>query len=186
MARDVLLRARMKTAVVALALVGSAHVASAGVYLGLGIGPGVTSGGDVDYQTADRNYKALVGYSLGQISIEGSVMRGSLNQNATPAFDVTQLALMGKYSLPISDGFEVFGKAGIQRTTLSSPDALDVSSADTTGSGLIVGAGIEYRLKLVATQASIFVDYTYSDMTLDTTKGDFTTRGFMLGATIGF
>jgi hypothetical protein len=191
-AREVLVYARMKRAILAFAILGATGpVASAGIYAGLAIGPSLETSGDGSYTSSDRTGRLIVGYSLGQISVEGGAMRGSLTQDSSNiGFDVTQLSLSGKYSLPLTDGFQAFGRLGLQRTSVDAQDTSFNGAYDTSGSGYILGAGIEYKLNLVATSASIFVDYNFASTALtsatQTTPVTLQTRGFSLGATVGF
>ncbi len=178
----------MKTCALAigiLALGGS--LASAGTYVGLGVGSGIDTNGDGSYSSSDRTGKLLVGYSFGQIAIEAAGQRGSLVDANAAGFDLTQLSVAGKYNLPLADGFEAFGRVGYQRTSLSSQTG---ATPDTAGTGLLIGAGIEYKLNLVATSASIFLDYNFATTSLEggnlTAPQKLETRGFLLGATIGF
>lgn len=176
------LLARMRALLVVALLAAPSY---AGTYIGAAVGPSTESSGDGTYNSNARTYKGLLGYSIGQISIEGMVSRGGVTQDGGRNYDVTQAAVAGKYSLPISDGFEAFGRIGYGRTWLGSDD----DQANSNGDGWLIGAGIEYRLKLVATQASIFVDYnvmTSSQNGPSSTNQSFDTRGFSIGATIGF
>ena len=176
----------MKTALLAAALITtSASAASAGTYLGLGIGPGVETSGDVSFQPDGRLGKLLLGVSFGRFAIEGSGTRFGLVQAGGRRYETTQLALSGKLSLPLSSGFEAFGHLGMQRTSLS---ATDGSGVDGQGSGITFGAGVEYRLDLVATQASLFLDYSLSNLTLSGPSFNdqgVTSRMWILGVTIG-
>lgn len=160
-------------------LVAAPAIASAGTYIGAAVGPGADLGDG--YAQNGRHYRGILGYSIGQISIEGLVSyNGALDTNNLDN-DVINASVAGKYSLPLSDGFEVFGRLGYGRTWVN-PSG-DTPSAN--GDGFLLGAGVEYRLKLVATQASIFLDYNYTTASLNGTT-DFSTRGFTIGATVGF
>jgi hypothetical protein len=178
----------MKTAALAigiLALGGS--FASAGTYVGLGVGDGLGTSGDGSYKSTDRTGKILLGYSFGHIAVEGGAQRGSVEDSNLNGFDVTQFSIALKYNLPLSDGFEAFGRGGLQQTSLGSQTG---STADLSGSGLLLGAGIEYKLDLIATSASIFLDYNFARSSVTAGNGaapqTFDTHGFLLGATIGF
>ncbi len=177
----------MKIALIVSTLVLGGGVASAGTYLGLGIGSGIQPSGDGSFSSSDRTGKLLVGYSFGQIAVEAAAQRGSIVDNGGNGFDLTQLSLTGKYSLPISDGFEAFGRGGLERTTLGSQQGV---VSDMAGSGFLVGAGIEYKLKLPVTSASIFLDYNFARTSINggnlTAAQTLDTHGFTLGATIGF
>ena len=149
----------------AVALVAaSASAASAGTYLGLGIGTAASGhvGSDTSSMgsSGDRSGRLFLGFRFGNLSIEGGVMRFSQFFKATRD-DATQLSADLKYSLPLGDGFEVFGRGGLQRTQLSN------DYAEINGNGWLLGGGFEYRLNLGVTAASLFVDYTHTQTTFD-------------------
>jgi hypothetical protein len=155
---------------VAVALVAAAaSTASAEPYLGLGIGTAASGhvGDDASSQMSDgnRSGKFLVGYSFGKLSIgtvsvEGSATRfNQLYRNA--ANDGTSLAIAGKYGVPLGDGFEAFGRLGLQRSSLST------SVGDLSGNGWLLSAGFEYHVDALVKGASVFVDYTHNQTTYD-------------------
>lgn len=181
----------MKTVVAALAAtLALGHVASAGTYVGLAVGPGLDTSGDANYTSTDRDGKLLLGFSFGPISVEGGALRGSIApSNGGLGYDLTQLSVAAKYNVPLAEGFEAFGRAGFQRTSLSGQSSADMGNHDSDGTGLLLGLGVEYRINLVATQASVFVDYNFASTKLNgpaVTDLSLQTRGFMLGATVGF
>ena len=97
-------------------------------------------------------------------------------------YEMLQLGVAGKYSYPLSDGFELYGKLGLNRISLG---AQDESGLDGTGSGLLAGGGIEYRSKLPVT---FWVDYTVTNATIVIDgyhDSDLTTRQWMIGASLG-
>lgn len=176
----------MKTALLlAASLTAISTPAWAGGYLGLALGtePGVS--GDLDdLATANgRSLRGLGGFRFGNIAIEGAlngfgVLTGRGEQN------VYQLSAAGKLNLPLGNGFEVFGRAGLERTWLS----FDDERYDLAGTGFLVGAGFEYRLNLGVTSASVFVDYTIHRAKLEDGQArevDATTRMWGLGFTVG-
>lgn len=155
---------------IAVALVAaSASSASAGTYLGLGIGTSATPSGDMQMTSNDgsRSGRLMVGTRFGQLAIEGAGSRFGFFRGAAP-YQGTMLAAALKYSLPLGDSFEVFGRGGLQRTWLST-DTSGVS--DWAGNGWLLGAGFEYRLDLGATAASVFVDYERTGTSLDNQSG---------------
>ncbi|MBV8760829.1 MAG: outer membrane beta-barrel protein [Deltaproteobacteria bacterium] len=172
----------------AVALVAaSASAASAGTYLGLGIGTAASGhvGDDASSQGTDgnRSGRLFLGFRFGNLSVEGGVMRFSQMFKNT-ADDATQLGADLKYSLPLGNGFEVFGRGGLQRTQLSN------DQASISGNGWLLGAGFEYRLNLGVTAASLFVDYTHSQTSYDQgqtggmTTIDSSASMWMAGATL--
>jgi hypothetical protein len=148
----------MRTLLAVALVAAAASTASAGTYLGLGIGTAASPSGDLPMAVGDggRTGHLLAGWKFGNgFSIEGQGIRYGLARGHAD-YDGTALAVAAKYSLPLGNDFEAFGRLGVARTWLSS----DVASVpDYQGNGLLLGAGFEYQLKLGATAASLFVDY---------------------------
>lgn len=177
----------------AVALVAaSASAASAGTYLGLGIGTAARPSGDLPMTTGDgsRTGRAIAGYSfglsVGHLSIEATASRyGELRRNAYQ-YDGTMLAAALKYSYPLGNNFEAFGRAGLERTWLSTDPT---NLPDYVGNGWLLGAGFEYRFDVAATGASVFVDYEHSSTNLVNQSAMSNEVGesvgiWMLGATV--
>jgi hypothetical protein len=173
-----------------LALVlASTTVASAGTYVGLGIGSetsgSATRSDGIDAGGMDgfgRSGRLMVGTRISKLSVEGQLSRFDLEFGAQP-YQSTQAAAALKLSIPLGNNFEVFGRGGLQRTWLS-PQGSGYAAA---GSGLLLGLGLEYRLNLALTAASVFVDYqhTSSSFTDDAmTQFDGSTGMYTLGATV--
>lgn len=159
---------------------GTAH---AGGYVGLGVGDGIGTSGDLEYSSDGRTLKLIGGFKLGKLAIEGSAQRADVVMvNIGRPYSMTQLGLAGKYSFPLSDGFELYGKLGLNHIGLG---AGDESGLDGTGNGVLAGGGAEYRSKLPVT---FWVDYTLTNATIaidgyhDT---GLTTRQWMIGASLG-
>ena len=100
--------------------------------------------------------------------------------------DLYTLGAAAKFNLPLGNNFEAFGRLGLNHLVLRGTDA----AADASGNGLQVGAGLEYKLNLGVAGGSIFVDYMINRAELfrdsnDKSQGDFTTRTWTLGLTIG-
>jgi hypothetical protein len=124
------------------------------------------------------------------VGIEGMATRYGVVQEGGRIYDGTQLALAARYNHPISDGFEAFGRLGLQRGSLSSTAAND-SDADAAGTGVLLGLGIEYKLKLsFVASASVYIDYTIAAQDLDGPAwrdvATTTMRHWTLGFTVGF
>lgn len=171
----------------AVALVAAAaSTASAGPYLGLGIGTAASPSGDLEMTSSDGNRtgRLILGNSWGRFSVEGQGSRYSVYKGRLP-YDGSQLAVAGKYSLPLGDSFEAFGRLGLQRTWLNT----DANQADWQGNGWLFGAGFEYRFKISTVGASAFVDYQYASTNLVDQRSTNTERGmgvglWTLGATV--
>jgi len=187
MAHDMLSTAPMSRSVlVAAVLVAtSASVASAGGFVGLGVGTGAASSGDVPYEENGRSGRLELGYRFGRFSVEGLASRYGMAYDAK-GWDATTLGLAGKVNFPLGDKFEAFGRLGLQRTTVS------WESLENGGNGFLLGGGFEYRLPVAAVGVSIFVDYTilYTSMkNIQPASGNewgLTSRIWTLGATLSF
>ena len=188
-----LVHARMKRAVLAVALVAaSSGVASAGGYIGLGIGTGpAVNSDDYDFKVDGRSARLMGGFRFGRISVEAALggfdqrMQVDPNGGFFYPIRIYQASISGKYNLPLSDGFEAFGRLGLQRSQLTLEGD---SRFDASGTGVLAAVGMEYVLPTVATKASIWIDYQYSRSSLDgeIVKTDLSARQWTLGATIGF
>lgn len=178
-----LVRACMKRTVLAAVLLFASSTASARPYVGLGVGDGVGVSGD--YSARGRTFRLLGGYKFGKISAEASAGRASVGAEPGTDYDATQLTLSGKYSQPLGEGFEVFGRVGLHHISLDRQDT-DREDLNLSGSGLLFGGGVEYRPKL---PVSFWFDYTMTyTSSLDGVyikESDFTTRQWMLGFTFG-
>ncbi len=160
-------------------LMAISTTASAGVYVGLGVGtePGINDEMARTAVPVGRSLRGLGGIRFGRFSIEGALNGFGVVVNRHANQDVFQLSAAAKYNHPLGDGFEAFGRAGLERTWLN----------NFSGNGFLVGAGFEYRLDLLITNASLFVDYTIHHATLTDTRGQVgeTSRIWALGFTFG-
>jgi hypothetical protein len=180
----------MKTAGLAVILVAAASTAaSAGTYLGLGLGSSASVGGTdtgsaVFAQGSDRSERFIVGQKFGYISIEGAGTRYGLYHQTT-GYDGTAVALAAKLSLPLGNGFDAFGRGGVQRTWLSTDTA---NAMEYSGNGWLLGGGFEYHLGVsLLGGGSIFVDYERAKTTFDGQAGrpfDNTVSMWTLGLTL--
>ena len=176
--------AMIRAGLVAVVLAVTASAASAGTYLGLGVGTSADLGGGMGRFTTDngRSDRLIVGYRFGRLSIDGSGTRfGLLNQGR---YDGTELAAALKLDVPVAGQLGVFARGGVERTWLSSQS----TQPSLSGDGYILGAGLEYRLDLLLGAGSIFLDYNRSDTNyqVDNTmqKVDGTTSMWTLGLTL--
>jgi len=183
----------MKRARLAVMLVAAlSSVASAGSYLGLGIGtkPAISDQKD-RLETEGRSGKFLLGTRWGNVSAEGAIGGYSVLVSSSDTFiplgDAYQASAALKMSLPFASGFEGFGRVGVHHTWINS----DKDMNSVSGNGFLIGAGFEYRLNLTVTQASLFVDYQYSKAKLegdrfkDGMAFESSSRMWTLGLTVG-
>jgi hypothetical protein len=143
--------------------------ASAGTYLGLGIGTSPAFNEQTEKLDAgSRSGRLLIGTRFGNVAVEGAV--GGFGMTivnnaglATDFGDAYQASLALKLNLPLGNNFEAFGRAGVHHTWVSAVNEQN----DVAGNGLLIGVGIEYRLNLILGQGSIFIDYQYNRATLE-------------------
>ena len=171
---------------VAAVLTLTATTASAGGFVGLGIGTSPAHGVD-SFAEDGRSGRLELGYSFGRISVEGMGTRFDMARDDGATYSATSLGIAGLYTLPLSDGFDVFGRLGLQHTTLSPNN----QSPAHTGGGILFGGGAQFRLPTAAVKLAIFVDYTIARSSVaPETHPDYeyslTTRIWTLGAKLGF
>ena len=186
-----------RVALAAILLAASSSVAAAGTYVGLGIGTNAVSESTDRLVEDGRSARLVVGYSLrpmkyGTISIEGALDGYGLGLNdrtSVVEIDAFQISAAGKFNLPLADHFEAFGRLGLGHTTASAANAI----YDTSGTGFLFGAGIEYRFAIgIGTGASVTLDYQLNKVTLsgDRFQGasafNILERQWTIGAAIGF
>ncbi|CAN5808897.1 hypothetical protein BH11MYX2_BH11MYX2_14320 [soil metagenome] len=166
-------------------------VASAGTYVGLGVGPSPTI--DAQNLTLDgygRTGRFFLGYRILQFSVEGALTAASTAGNVTTSSSASDLdaryaSIMGKYSHPLGNGFELFGKLGLQYSDYSVKDG----TSDLKGSGLALAGGVEYHVFLGVGSIGLALEYGLSSATLQDnvsnaeTKVD--TRQWMLSVSVG-
>ena len=180
MAREMLSTRPMKSLPVVALVLATASAAHAGGYVGLGVGDGIATTGDLEYSADGRTLKLIGGFAFGKLAVEGSAQRADvLMVDTGRAYSMTQLGIAGKYSYPLSDGFELYGKLGLNRISLS-PKA---DGLEGSGSGILAGGGVEYRSKLPVT---FWLDYTLTnaDVTMSAEYA-MSTRQWMIGASLG-
>src|ERR1041385_4991900 len=121
-------RGTMSRTVLALVLVAaSATVASAGTFVGLGLGTAVSTTGDTPYGGNGRSGRLEIGQRFSHLSIEGMASRADVSWDAGHAdaqpYTWTFLALAGKYNFVLQDKFEAFVRAGLQHTSFDQQNA---------------------------------------------------------------
>jgi len=173
---------------VASLVAATSTVASAGTYLGLGIGTAPSVGGDMPTFSNDgsRSERLLLGFRFGRFSIEGDGTRYGLLNDGRAQYTGSQLAAALKFSYPLGNNFEVFARGGLERTWLTT----DTDEGEFSGNGWLLGGGFEYRVNLGVVGGSIFVDYTHNDTSFTASSGtnmkslDGTAGMFSLGLTV--
>ncbi|CAN5521788.1 hypothetical protein BH11MYX1_BH11MYX1_23330 [soil metagenome] len=154
------------------AVVLSTGPASAGTYIGLGVGTSANLSDSVNtsYRADGRSARGVLGYRIGAVSLEGMYSGfGYVTANTvgTGQVDSRSLQIAGKYSYALGDNFEVFGRLGLLRTDLTARD----TETTTTGTGYTFSVGVEYRVDLLLTGFGLYVDYTRNQASFDTADG---------------
>jgi hypothetical protein len=176
-----------RACLVATLVLASTPLATAGGYIGIGIGtsPAMTDdSADLNLAADGRSGRLLVGSRWGQISFEGALGKYDVLSPGRQPFELYQGSIAGKASFPLGNGFEAFGRLGLQRTWLVNP----IGSFDKDGNGFLLGGGFEYKFDVAPTRLSLFVDYQYNAANLDGDRGpvDVSSRMWTLGVTLGF
>jgi hypothetical protein len=149
----------MRLCVVAAVIAASTSVASAGTYLGAGIGTSASLGGDHGRYAPDgRSGRLIVGFGFGRIGVEANATRYGL-ENAGVSWDATTVAAALRVAFPIGYNFELFGRGGVERTWLTTGG----NAPEPSGNGWLLGAGVDYKVNLGITGGAIFIDYTHND-----------------------
>lgn len=170
---------------VASAVMAISTTASAGVYLGLGVGTEPAANDEFTRVAtpSGRSVRGLLGIRFANVSVEGAingfdVLSGLGDRTAY------QASAAAKLSLPLADGFEVFGRGGLEHMQLDLGD----ERYNLAGNGFVLGGGFEYRFNTPVVSGSVFVDYNLHRDKLDDQRNnqvDATTRMWSLGVTIG-
>lgn len=176
----------MKSALlVAIGVLAISGTASANSYLGLAVGtkPSINDGLESVARPYGRSLRGLAGLRFGNVSLEGAVNGFNADTNRGEQ-TVYQASASLKLSFPLSDGFEAFGRAGVERTWLD----LDDDVYNLEGDGFLLGGGVELRINALVSNASVFLDYTVHRVTLKDTRDsvDATSGMFGVGVTLGF
>ena len=177
----------MSRTVLALVLVAAtATTASAGAYVGLGIGTGPATSGAVPVEPDGRSGRLMLGFGFGRLAIEGLGSRYDMVRSDGHEYTGTTLALAGRINFPIGDNFELFGRVGVQHTSLDPKLYMEPYS----GTGFLVAPGVDYRIPLGLTSLAVFIDYTIQHAAMGTQYGTgtlgMTSRVWTLGATLSF
>ena len=180
-----LLRMMKRAALAAMTVLAMSGPASAGVYLGLGLGtkPMVDDAMESVGAPSSQSLRGLIGVRLANVSLEGAVNGFGLATQRSGGQTVYQASAAVKLSIPIVSQIEGFGRAGLERTWLH----MGEDPANLRGDGFLAGVGLELRLNLVVVSASVFADYTVHRTSLESTleKFDSTLQILGVGVMVG-
>ncbi|MCX5747935.1 MAG: hypothetical protein NT062_36185 [Proteobacteria bacterium] len=166
----------------------------AGGFVGLGVSsPSKISLDDGlgSFSSDGRSGKLFGGYSYplatGRIAAEVAYTGFDAYRNGNQ-FAGHVLSLAGRYNHRLTDGFEVFGRLGVQQSTM------DANTVSFQGTGPVVGGGFEYHPPFkLGVDAAVYVDGNYTSTTLDRADGrgqtstvDSSDLLFSLGVVVGF
>jgi hypothetical protein len=162
----------MRAALAVALLAATSSAATAGTYVGIGLGTNAASESSDRLVEDGRSGRLILGYRFrpmqfgGALSIEGSFDRyglGLVDRTSIVGMDANQLSAAVKFNMPLADHFEAFGRLGLQHTSASAANPI----YDTSGGGFLIGAGMEYRFNPgVGSGASLTVDYQLNKTTL--------------------
>ncbi len=176
---------------IAAVLAATAHTASAGVYGSLGVGnTGVDDSANTFTQDS-RSVRVAGGYQFMEYLGAEAGFMGYDAVDKFGQYGSQELYAAGLFHWPIADGFEVFGRLGVEHTSLSRANA--PNAATFAGNGYLYGAGFEYKIKIPnmpLPHLSVWVDYTRNNSSLfansaTTQFDDFGVSMWTLGVTVG-
>ena len=166
-------RPMMRAALAVALLAATSSVATAGTYVGLGLG---TNG---VYESTDRlledgrSFRLFVGYRFrplqfgGSFAAEGAYTGYGMainDHSGLVEYNAHQVSAALRFNMPLADHFEGFGRLGLQHTSASAPIS---PIYDTSGNGFLIGAGIAYGFNLgIGSGAAVTVDYQLNKATL--------------------
>lgn len=167
------------------AILGAPGAASAGVYLGLGVGtkPTVNDAMQDVGEPSSGSRLGVVGLRLANLSLEGAV--GGFDMATQRGGDRTlyQASAALKLNLPVAGPVEGFARGGLERTWLDMGD----DRYNLRGDGFLAGVGLELRWNLVLASVSVLVDYTIHRASLESemNKVDLTSHVVGVGLQVG-
>lgn len=179
----------------ALALLAVPAAAQADGYIGAGVGANSSTGGALGAhfeagEDADAG-RLLLGQRFGIIAIEASMfgtdLRGASDMAGPYDYSTLSLGVGLKLNLPLFLGLEGYGKAGLNKTWLRTPDARE--NWDYDGRGHELGGGLQLNLPLPAVDLGIWLDYSHQETELrddDRRPLDGDIDMLTLGASLGF
>ncbi|MEO6775395.1 MAG: outer membrane beta-barrel protein [Kofleriaceae bacterium] len=180
----------MRALLVAALVTVTGTAATAGTYLGVGIGTGASVGDSANrsYKADGRSARVALGYRIGPFSIEGMFSGYGYqvaNGPGTGLTDSRSVQLAAKYNFALADHFELFGRLGLLRTDLTARD----TGASIEGDGYTASVGVEYRLDLALTGLGLYMDWTRNQASFDNADGskvDQSASMWTLGANLAF
>jgi hypothetical protein len=191
----------MKPLLVAMALVvplAVASPASAGGYVGFGLGFDAVLTGELDEHfdaEATGSGRLALGMRFGPVALEASAFGARftslspLSDDAASRGDFTPISLGVdlKYHLTLLPRIEPYARGGLNRTWLMRPE--HGAMASHSGRGYALGGGVQLPFRaLMLVQASIWADYTMHATTLESPAGDAVggrAHMMMLGISVG-
>ncbi len=137
---------RALIAVLAGAAAFGAQAADKGFYAGAGVGQSFVDEGN--YDDEDTAYSLFGGYQFNRyFGLEaGYADFGKLEPRGNgPDLEASSVYLTAVGTLPITDHFSAYAKAGIQRWDLDKAVPSVVGNADDSGTDPTYGVGVQYR-----------------------------------------
>lgn len=184
----------MKRAALSIALVAAtSSIASAGGYVGIGVGTNALSDSEDRLVEDGRSARVFGGYRFrpmrfGSFAVEAGISGygiGLKDRTSVVEMDAYQLSLAARFDVPLGSNFDAFGRLGIQHTTAGAENPI----YDTSGNGFLVGAGLAYRFDArVGKGAAVSIDYQINKVDLEGERltTSVTERQWTLGLALSF
>lgn len=137
---------RALIAVLAGAAAFGAQAADKGFYAGAGVGQSFVDEGN--YDDEDTAFSVFGGYQFNRyFGLEaGYADFGKLEPRGSgPDFEANSVYLTAVGTVPITDNFSAYAKAGFQRWDLDTAIPSVVGNADDSGTDPTYGVGVQYR-----------------------------------------
>lgn len=180
---------------VALIALAAPTSADAGGYIGLGIGTNAKLHGDLaaHFDSSDTSSARLtIGSRTGPLALEGSIYGTELRSvTARVAGSDTSMvsAEIGlKYYFNLQGRLEAYLGGGLNKSWINDENQA-VMDEGFSGSGYSASVGLQYSLRAVLTQASVWLDYTHSEALLvHSSRADLEggARTLSIGLSVGF
>lgn len=133
-------------AVIASAAAFGAQAADKGFYAGAGVGQSYVDEGA--YDDEDTAYSVFGGYQFNRyFGLEGGYADfGKLEPRGTGTpLEASSVYLTAVGTVPVTDHFSIYGKAGVQRWDLDRAIPSIVGNTDDNGTDPTYGVGVQYR-----------------------------------------
>jgi hypothetical protein len=173
---------------VAAGLLVAPAAASAGGYVGLGIGS-ATTGDELDenYDGDGSSIRITIGQRFTWVSLEAGLNTyGLKTENSRATWDAKALSAAGRVHMPLTGKLEGYLRLGVERHYVDRSD----NEVSLRGSGWLASLGAEYGLHFGFAKGSVWLDLTrHNAMLTNTNSGnqlDANIDTVSVGLSVGF